>query len=243
MDALDLLGVEQFGGRVREPGLCEGALFGEPGRRRGCGSTAATPASPILCLCAHDSPERCRNSRYERSGDYIDLAAVARRAQLAVRRAAVGAWQGARVVRDRHFDLWRERIGATDSGRSGDHTPTRAAHRSIPSADGRFGGRRRVRTVGVRSGRGAADRVRGGVSARSRSTARRQARLISPFVHISIRGDVPSGVGGVDRHRPAQAARRVGGPVLWTVPSGNRIVSSRCDPRNTSHPPSWILVW
>ncbi len=31
--------------------------------------------------------------------------------------------------------------------------------------------------------------------------------------------------------QPVQAARMVGGPVDWTVPSGNRMVSSRLGPR------------
>lgn len=42
---------------------------------------------------------------------------------------------------------------------------------------------------------------------------------------------------------PRQAARRVGGPVLWTVPSGKRIVNSRLGPSVRSHPASCTLVW
>ena len=42
------------------------------------------------------------------------------------------------------------------------------------------------------------------------------------------------------RHRvcplPRQAAFRLGGPVLWMVPSGNRMVSSRFGPNRRSHP-------
>jgi len=41
---------------------------------------------------------------------------------------------------------------------------------------------------------------------------------------------------------PRQAAARFGGPVLWIVPSGNRMVSWRLGPSSMSQPPSWILV-
>jgi len=40
-----------------------------------------------------------------------------------------------------------------------------------------------------------------------------------------------------------QAARRLGGPVLWTVPSGNRSVSVRPAPRVMIQPSRWTLVW
>jgi hypothetical protein len=47
---------------------------------------------------------------------------------------------------------------------------------------------------------------------------------------------------GCVQHPNVHAARRVGGPVLCTVPSGNVMVSSRFGPSVTSHPASWIFV-
>ena len=56
---------------------------------------------------------------------------------------------------------------------------------------------------------------------------------------VKVRADLrDSAVAGA----AGQAARRVGGPVLWMVPSGKRTVSSRLGPSVMSQPASWILL-
>ncbi len=46
---------------------------------------------------------------------------------------------------------------------------------------------------------------------------------------------------GIELPLPRQAAFRLGGPVLWMVPSGNRMVSSRFGPSSSCQSASWTF--